>query len=68
MLEPPLGKLLENIDSRYLLVNVTAMRAREIAQEAEMQGIMLEDKPVKLAIEEVADHKITASLRPIYRQ
>ena len=68
MLEPSLSKLLDNIGSRYLLVNVVARRAREIALDAEMQGDMLDAKPVALAIEDVADRKITAAIRPIYKQ
>ena len=37
MLYPPVADLLKNVDSRYLLVNVVAQRARQIAQEAEEQ-------------------------------
>lgn len=63
MLEPSLSQLMENIDTRYLLVNVTAARAREIAEEAERQGISLNEKPVKLAIEEIASGRLTARMR-----
>ena len=35
MLYPPVADLLKNVDSRYLLVNVVAQRARQIAEEAE---------------------------------
>ena len=35
MLYPPVADLLKNVDSRYLLVNVVAHRARQIALEAE---------------------------------
>lgn len=66
MLYPPMSQLLEHIPSRYLLVNVVARRARAIAAEAEENGIALEDKPVTLAIREVADGKLTASLKDIY--
>ena len=31
MLYPPVADLLKNVDSRYLLVNVVAQRARQIA-------------------------------------
>lgn len=47
-------ELLKNIPSRYLLVNIVAARARKISSEAEQEGISLEDKPVTLAIREVA--------------
>ena len=58
MLYPPMNKLLEQIPSRYMLVNVVAQRARQIANEAEENGVHLEDKPVTLAIREVADGKV----------
>ena len=60
MLYPSMAQLLEKINSRYLLVNVIAKRAREIAAEAEDQGERLEEKPVSMAIEEIAQGKITA--------
>ncbi len=66
MLYPPMSQLLEHIPSRYLLVNAVARRARVIATEAEENGIALEDKPVTLAIREVAEGKLTASLKDIY--
>ena len=66
MLYPPLADLLENIDSRYLLVNVVAHRARQIADEANELGEDLPEKPVTLAIREVADGKLTATLKDEY--
>ena len=60
MLEPSLGKLMQNIDTRYLLVNVAADRARVISSEAEERGDLLNEKPVKLAIEEIARGRLTA--------
>ena len=66
MLYPPMSELLEHIDSRYLLVNVVARRARQISIEAEQEGYALEDKPVTLAIREVADGKLTATTKDIY--
>ena len=70
MLEPAMNKLLEQIPSRYMLVNVVAKRAREIANEAEDRAraeaeegkpikSVLTEKPVTLAIHEVADGKVT---------
>ena len=35
MLHPSMTELLEKVDNRYLLVNVAAKRAREIAEDAE---------------------------------
>ena len=55
MLKPAMNELLDQIPSRYMLVNVVAQRARQIASEAEEEGISLEDKPVSLALREVAE-------------
>ncbi len=62
MLEPPMKDLLKNVPSRYELVNVVAHRARQIASEAEESGLPLDDKPVTLAIREVAEGKLTSQL------
>ena len=60
MLYPTLPELLKNIESRYMLVNVIAKRAREIAQEAEDEGEQLNEKPVSLAVKEIAEGKVKA--------
>jgi len=39
---------------------VVARRASQIAEEAEDTGLHLDEKPVTLAIHEVADGKLTA--------
>ena len=67
MLYPPVADLLKNVESRYLLVNVVAHRARQIAMEAEAYGEELPEKPVTMAIKEVADGKLSASLKDEYR-
>ena len=59
MLYPAMNQLLEHIPSRYLLVNVVAQRARPIASEAEEDHISLDEKPVTMAIREVAEGKLT---------
>ena len=61
MLYPAMNKLTANVPNRYLLVNVVARRARQIAQAAEDAGEKLEEKPVTLAIQEVADAKISVA-------
>ena len=66
MLYPPVADLLKNVDSRYLLVNVVAQRARQIASEAEELQEELTDKPVTLAIREVAEGKRSATLKDEY--
>mgnify|MGYP004498927311 CR=1 FL=1 len=63
MLYPAMSSLLEHINSRYLLVNVVAHRARQISIESETFHIPLEDKPVTLAIREVAEGKLSAKVR-----
>ena len=54
MLYPAMSELLKNVDSRYLLVNVVAHRARQLSIESELTHEPLEEKPVTLAIREVA--------------
>ena len=58
MLYPAMNELLAQVPSRYKLVNVVAARARQIAVEADEQGIMLEDKPVSIAVREIAEGKV----------
>ncbi|MFI3251470.1 MAG: DNA-directed RNA polymerase subunit omega [Eubacteriales bacterium] len=58
MLHPPMNDLLDQIPSRYKLVNVVACRARQIANEAEEDKISLTEKPVSMAVQEVADGTI----------
>lgn len=67
MLYPPVAELLKHVDSRYLLVNLVANRAREIAMEAEEFHEELPQKPVSMAIEEVARGELTATLKDEYR-
>lgn len=67
MLYPPVADLLKNVDSRYLLVNVVAQRARQIAVEAETFKEELTEKPVTLAIREVAAGELTATLKEEYK-
>ena len=67
MLYPPVADLLKNVQSRYLLVNVVAQRARQIASEAEALNEELPEKPVTMAIKEVANGELTAGLKEEYR-
>lgn len=66
MLYPPIANLLEQVDGRYLLVNVVAKRARQIALEANTFEETLPEKPVTMAIREVAAGELTASLKEEY--
>ena len=61
MLYPAMNKLTGYVPNRYMLVNVVARRARQIAEDAEENGIHLDDKPVTMAVHEVADGKLDAS-------
>ena len=58
--------LLKNVESRYLLVNLVAQRARQIALEADAFQEELPEKPVTLAINEVARGELSASLKEEY--
>lgn len=66
MLYPPVADLLKKVDSRYLLVNLVAHRARKIAAEAEAFQEDLPEKPVTMAIEEVADGELSATVKEEY--
>ena len=61
MLYPAMSLLNKYVENRYLLVNVVARRARQIAAEAEAKGEHLEEKPVTEAINEVAEGLYDAS-------
>lgn len=65
MLYPAMNKLTAHVPNRYLLVNVVARRARQIAQEAEDNGEKMDVKPVTLAINEVAEGKLSAAASDI---
>ncbi len=61
MLEPAMHDLLKQVPSRYMLVNVVAHRARKIAGQAEEEGYPLNEKPVTLALIEVAHGEVEPS-------
>ena len=63
MLYPAMKDLLNQVPSRYELVNVVACRARQIASEAEANGEPLDDKPVSIAIREIADGKLEQEIQ-----
>ena len=66
MLYPAMSSLLEHVNSRYLLVNVIARRARQLSIESEITHEPLTDKPVTMAIREVAEGKLVAALKDKY--
>ena len=55
MLYPPITKLPASPPTRKMMGPVVARRARQIAAEAEATGEHLTEKPVTLAINEVAE-------------
>ena len=61
MLYPAMTTLNKNVPNRYLLVNVVARRARQIAEAADESGEPLDEKPVTTALNEVAAGQISAA-------
>ncbi len=59
MLYPPVAELVSKTGNRYQLVNLVARRARQISSAAEEEGIVLDQKPVSEAINEVYTGKLT---------
>lgn len=57
MLRPAVNQLISKNDSTYSLVIGVAKRAREISEDSLEQKKVLEDNPVKLAVEELAAGK-----------
>lgn len=53
-LKPSINELLEQVPSRYMLVNLVASRARRLSIEAEEAHEKLPEKAVTMAIREVA--------------
>ena len=63
MLYPSMGELLKKIDNRYLLVNITAKRARDLAEQAEADEMPLTEKPVKMALKEIISGRIVPMIK-----
>lgn len=61
MLYPAMSTLNKYVENRYLLVNVVARRARQIAEKADVEGTHLKEKPVTSAINEVAEGKLSTA-------
>ncbi len=68
MLYPPISELLKHVESRYLLVNVVARRARQLSIESELSHEPLPEKSVTMAIREVARGELAASMKDEYRK
>ncbi|MCD8004450.1 MAG: DNA-directed RNA polymerase subunit omega [Oscillospiraceae bacterium] len=61
MLYPSMSEMLKQVPSRYMLVNVVAQRARQISATAESFHEPLQEKPVSMAIQDVAEGKVSIS-------
>ncbi|WP_371369257.1 MULTISPECIES: DNA-directed RNA polymerase subunit omega [Sporomusa] len=59
MINPSLDVLVEKVDSKYTLVVLAAKRAREIMDGQQPLAESKSNKPVTIALEEVAQGKIT---------
>jgi DNA-directed RNA polymerase subunit omega len=51
-------QIIDQHDSYYEFVVAVAQRAREIAENSERDGYQLDEKPVKLAVDEFAIGKL----------
>lgn len=58
MLKPSMQDLMKKVNNRYLLVNLSAQRARDLCAEEEATHKELPDKPVKLALDEISSGEI----------
>ncbi len=59
MINPSLDVLVKKVDSKYTLVVLAAKRAREIMDGQQPLAESKSNKPVTVALEEVAQGKIT---------
>jgi DNA-directed RNA polymerase subunit omega len=57
MLRPAMNDILKPEQSYYSFVLAVAKRAREISEECIQNGDILSEKPVDLAVNELADGK-----------
>ena len=53
---------MENVDNRFELVLVASKRARQLANGAESELEWENDKPTVLALREIAENKVNASI------
>ena len=49
---------MKRVNNRYLLVNLAAQRARDISSAEEESEVPLEEKPIKIALDEICEDKI----------
>lgn len=63
MIYPTLAKLLEKVDSKYTLVTAVSKRAREIVDGSGKLVNIKSNKPVTIAVNEIAQGIITYERR-----
>ena len=63
MLYPTLDELTAKVGNRFYLVNYIASRARAVVEDYNNRGEKLEDKPVKVALVELATSEFTGERR-----
>ena len=68
MLYPPVPQMLKSVNNRYLLVNVIARRARQVALEEMEFEYELDKQPVSQAIDEIAAGEVRAQIKDQYLQ
>lgn len=59
MIHPSLDKLVDKVDSKYTLVVLAAKRARQLMDGDALLVTCKSNKPVTMALEEIAQSKIT---------
>ena len=59
MIFPAIAEMEKNAQSRYGLVIMIAKRARQIADKAEKEKIDLSEKPVTIAVNEIASGRVS---------
>ncbi len=63
MLRPAMSQILGRGDSYYEFVVAVAQKARQLTEDAETNHQPLEEKPVKLAVEQFANGSVRFSSR-----
>ena len=58
MLYPSLASLLDQVNSRYLLVNIIAKRARDLSTRQYPDDESRDEKTVSIAIQEIASGEL----------
>lgn len=59
MVQPSVTELLKKVDNQFELVVVTAKRARQLANGEKALTDKVEESPVTLAADEIAEGKVT---------